>query len=110
MGPRAPIGAREAPRAMSHEDEAGSDRVTAPTHAFAEIDAQVFPGPGRGATPSEVAASDRWGGPSAATVEAYRHMVGVVANLAAAATSRPVAQPINRETNQHTLRQEKRHV
>jgi hypothetical protein len=63
---------------MSDEDEAGSDKVTACTRAFEEIDAQVFSGPGRGATPSEAAASDRWGGPSAATVEAYRRMFGVV--------------------------------
>jgi hypothetical protein len=63
---------------MSDEDEAGSDKVTACTRAFEEIDAQVFPGPGRGATPSEAAASDRWGGPSAATVEAYRRMFEVV--------------------------------
>jgi hypothetical protein len=96
---------------MSHEDEAGSDKVTASTHAFAEIDAQVFPGPGRGATPSEAAASDRWGGPSAATVEAYHHMIDVVARLAAAATSRPACATGHQidQTN-HTLRQEKRHV
>jgi hypothetical protein len=63
---------------MSDEDEAGSEKVTACTRAFEEIDAQVFPGPGRGATPSEAAASDRWGGPSAGTVEAYRRMFDVV--------------------------------
>lgn len=63
---------------MSDEDEAGSDKVTTYTRAFEEIDAQVFPGPGRGATPSEAAASDRWGGTSAATVEAYRRMFDVV--------------------------------
>lgn len=63
---------------MSDEEEAGSDKVTASTRAFEEIDAQVFPGPGRGATLSEATASDRWGGPSAATVEAYRRMVDIV--------------------------------
>lgn len=63
---------------MSDNEDAGSDRVTARTRAFEEIDAQVFPGPGRGATLSEAAASDRWGGPSAATVEAYRRMLDVV--------------------------------
>ncbi len=63
---------------MSDEEAAGSDKVTACTRAFEEIDAQVFPGPGRGATLSEAAASDRWGGPSAATVEAYRRMLDVV--------------------------------
>jgi hypothetical protein len=67
-----------APRAMSDNEDAGSDKVTACTRAFEEIDAQVFPGPGRGATPSEAAASDRWGGPSAATVEAYRRMFDIV--------------------------------
>src|ERR1700722_16076624 len=73
------MGAGRAPRTMSDEDEAGSDKVTACTRAFEEIDAQVFPGPGRGATLSEAAASDRWGGPSAATVEAYRRMFDIVA-------------------------------
>jgi hypothetical protein len=64
---------------MNDEEEAGSDNVTAYTRAFEEIDAQVFPGPGRGATPSEAAASDRWGAPSTQTVEAYRRMFDVVA-------------------------------
>ena len=63
---------------MNDEEEAGADKVTAYTRAFEEIDAQVFPGPGRGATPSEATASDRWGGPSAATVEAYRRMSHLV--------------------------------
>lgn len=63
---------------MSDNQDAGSDKVTASTRAFEEIDAQVFPGPGRGATPSEAAASDRWGGPSDATVEAYRDMFDIV--------------------------------
>ena len=65
---------------MSDEEEAGSDKVTACTRSFEEIDAQVFPGPGRGATLSEAAASDRWGGPSAATVEAYGRMLDIVVN------------------------------
>jgi hypothetical protein len=63
---------------MSHNEEPGSDKVTACTRAFEEIDAQVFPGPGRGATPLEAAASDRWGGPSPATVDAYRRMIALV--------------------------------
>ncbi len=62
----------------SDGEEPGSDKVTACTRAFEEIDAQVFPGPGRGATRSEAAASDRWGGPSPATVEAYRRMFDLV--------------------------------
>jgi hypothetical protein len=64
---------------MSDEEEAGADKVTASTRAFEELDAQVFPGPGRGATQSEAAASDRWGAPSAHTIEAYRRMFDVVA-------------------------------
>jgi hypothetical protein len=68
---------REQP-VMSEEQEPGSDKVTAGTRAFEEIDAQVFPGPGRGATPLEAAASDRWGGASPATVDAYRRMMTLV--------------------------------
>jgi hypothetical protein len=63
---------------MRDEEEVGSDKVTASTRAFEEIDAQVFPGPGRGATRSEAAASDRWGGPSPGTVEAYHRMIDLV--------------------------------
>ena len=63
---------------MRDGEEPGSDKVTATTSAFEEIDAQVFPGPGRGATRSEAAASARWGGPSPRTVEAYRRMSDVV--------------------------------
>ena len=54
---------------MRDYEDAGSDKVTASTRAFEELDAQVFPGPGRGATRSEAAASDRWGGPSPDTAE-----------------------------------------
>jgi len=64
---------------MTDDEEPGSDKVTACTRAFEEIDAQVFPGPGRGATRLEAAASDRWGGPSPATVAAYRRMFALVA-------------------------------
>jgi hypothetical protein len=63
---------------MTDDEEPGSDKVTARTRAFEEIDAQIFAGPGRGATPSEAAASDRWGGVSPATVEAYRRMLDLV--------------------------------
>ena len=63
---------------MNDDEEPGSDKVTASTRAFEEIDAQVFPGPGRGATRLEAAASDRWGGPSPATVDAYRRMIALV--------------------------------
>ncbi len=71
---------------MIDEEEAGSDKVTARTRAFEEIDAQVFPGPGRGATQAEAAASDRWGEPSPTTVEAYRRMVALVHQLARRST------------------------
>ena len=63
---------------MGDEHEPGSDKVTDRTRAFEQIDAQVFPGPGRGATPSEAAASDWWGGPSPSTVDAYHRMFDVV--------------------------------
>jgi predicted Zn-dependent protease len=63
---------------MTDEEEPGSDKVTACTRAFEEIDAQVFPGPGRGATRLEATASDRWRGPSPATVAAYRRMFALV--------------------------------
>ena len=80
---------------MSDEEEAGSDKVTASTRAFEEIDAQVFPGPGRGATQSEAAASDRWGAPSATTFEAYRRMIEVVAKHQRAQTDRhSVPRPV----------------
>lgn len=71
-------GCEEGKRERHAEEEAGSDKVTASTRAFEEFDAQVFPGPGRGATKSEAAASDRWGGPSPSTVEAYHCMIDLV--------------------------------
>ena len=83
---------------MSDEDEAGSDKVTVCTRAFEEIDAQVFPGPGRGATPSEAAASDRWGGPSAATAEAYRRMFDVVVKHQRAHSKPRAGMSAGRET------------
>lgn len=61
-----------------NDEEPGSEKVTPCTRAFEELDAQVFPGPGRGATRSEAAASDRWGGPSRATAAAYRRMSELV--------------------------------
>jgi hypothetical protein len=65
--------------AVANDGEApGSDKVNACTRAFEQIDAQVFPGPGRGTTRSEPAASDRWGGPSPATVEAPRRIFDLV--------------------------------
>jgi hypothetical protein len=63
---------------MSGDEEPGYDKVIASTRAFEQIDAQVFPGPGRGATRLEAAASDRWGEPSPATVDSYRRMIALV--------------------------------
>jgi hypothetical protein len=63
---------------MGDQEEAGSDKVTDSTRTFEELDGQVFPGPGRGATRSEAAASDCWGGPSPGTVEAYRRMIDLL--------------------------------
>jgi hypothetical protein len=90
---------------VGNDLDVGSDKVTTCTREFEEIDAQVFPGPGRGATPSEAAASDRWGGPSPATVEAYRRMVDIVMKLQVAHSERSsgstadrFAQPAIRST------------
>ena len=84
MRTRKPVGIAEGRRddgdgrAVSKGEEPGSDKVTACTRAFEEIDGQVFPGPVRGATRSGAAARDRWGGPSPATVEAYQRMFDLV--------------------------------
>jgi hypothetical protein len=90
----------------SVEEEAGSDKVTASTRAFEELDAQIFPGPGRGATRSEAAASDGWGGPSTCTVEAYQRMVDLVVKLQRAHNEHRA-----RTMKRATVREEKdRHV
>jgi hypothetical protein len=76
------IGAKEEAKKrhvfICDEEEAGSDKVTASTRAFEELDAQIFSGPGRGATRSEAAACDCWGGPFPTTVEAYQRMMVLV--------------------------------
>ena len=90
---------------MSDDEEPGSDKVTASTRAFEQIDAQIFPGPGRGATQNEAAASDRWGGPSPATVDAYRRMVDRVVKHRLAHQSRaarPGVQSTKVESSDHT--------
>jgi hypothetical protein len=101
------IGAREDTKirnryVMRDEAEVGSEKVTASTRAFEELDAQVFPGPGRGATRSEAAASDRWGGPSPGTVIAYHSMVDLVVKHERAHNERRAS--IN---NEQTVREEK---
>jgi hypothetical protein len=78
---------------MRADEEPGSDKVTANTRAFEEIDAQVFAGPGRGATRSEAAASDWWGGPSPAIGEAYRRMFDLVAKHQRAQSNRGAPRP-----------------
>ena len=91
---------------MRDEEEVGSDKVTASTRAFEEIDAQVFPGPGRGATRSEAAASDRWGGPSPGTVEAYQRMIDLVVRHQRAHSERRASmmkyqQSVEKEKDRH---------
>ena len=63
---------------MTDAEETGSDKVTASTRAFEKTDAQAFPGQDVGATRSEAAASDRLGGPSPGTVEAYQRMIDLL--------------------------------
>ncbi len=74
---------------MSDDEEPGSDKRTDSTRAFEEIDAQVFLGPDQGATRLEAAASDRWGRPSAATVDAYRRMIALVVKRDLTDSDRP---------------------
>ena len=93
---------------MSDGQEAGSDKVTASTREFEELDAQVFPGPGRGATPSEAAASDRRGGPSPDTVEAYHRMIDLVVKHHSAHTERRASmmRTSNQERKPAAVREE----
>lgn len=55
--------------------EPGADKVTETTHLFEIEDAQVFRGAGRGATPDEEAAAERWGPVSPSVAMAYREML-----------------------------------
>jgi hypothetical protein len=55
--------------------EPGADKVAARTRVFEIEDARVFRGAGRGPTPDEEAAAERWGPSSATTVRAYREML-----------------------------------
>jgi len=99
--------AKEKRRGFRRSDgEAGSDKVTATTRAFEELDAQIFSGPGRGATRSEAAASDCWGGPSPGAVEAYQRMSDLVMKHQRAHNERRA-----RMMKRATVREEKdRHV
>jgi hypothetical protein len=104
------IGARggreEETRGFMSDDEEGSDKVTASTRAFEKIDAQAFPGPGRGATRSEAAASDCLGGPSPGSVEAYQPMIDLVVRHQRAHSERRASmmkyqQSVEKEKDRH---------
>lgn len=55
--------------------EPGADKVNEATRMFQIRDACVFRGAGRGPTPEEEAAADRWGGCSPSTASAYSEML-----------------------------------
>lgn len=54
--------------------DTGDRLVTAATRAFELEDEQVFSGAGRGPTPDEAAAAERYGPPSERTADSYREM------------------------------------
>ena len=55
--------------------EPGADKVTERTRVFEIEDARVFRGAGRGPTPDEEAAAERWGPFAPSTARAYREML-----------------------------------
>jgi hypothetical protein len=55
--------------------EPGAEKVSEKTRVFEIEDACVFRGAGRGPTPDEEAAAERWGPVSASTASAYREML-----------------------------------
>jgi hypothetical protein len=55
--------------------EPGADRVSDTTRIFEVEDARVFRGAGRGPTPVEELAAERWGPPQPTTAESYREML-----------------------------------
>jgi hypothetical protein len=55
--------------------EPGADKVSERTRVFEIEDARMFKGAGRGPTPDEEAAADRWGPCPASTAQAYREML-----------------------------------
>jgi hypothetical protein len=55
--------------------EPGSDKVSQATRVFEIEDARMFRGAGRGPTPDEEAAAERWGTFAPSTREAYREML-----------------------------------
>ena len=56
-------------------NEPGADKVAEATRIFEIEDAQVFRGAGRGPTPDEEAAAERWGTFAPSTAAAYREML-----------------------------------
>jgi hypothetical protein len=55
--------------------EPGDDKVAEETRVFEIEDARMFRGAGRGPTPDEEAAAERWGTFAPSTVSAYREML-----------------------------------
>lgn len=55
--------------------EPGADKVAETTRVFEIEDARMFRGAGRGPTPDEEAAAERWGTVRPSTVSAYREML-----------------------------------
>lgn len=55
--------------------EPGADKVTERTRAVEIEDAQIFRGAGRGPTPEEERAAERWGTCAPSTARAYREML-----------------------------------
>ena len=55
--------------------EPGADKVNEATRRFEIRDACVFRGAGRGPTPDEEAAAERWGTFAPSTASAYREML-----------------------------------
>jgi len=60
---------------MKLEDDPGYKRVTDLTRKFELEDEQVFAGAGRGPTPDETEAAERYAAVADATRQAYREMV-----------------------------------
>lgn len=56
------------------KNDPGDGLVSAATRAFELEDEQVFPGAGRGPTPDEAAAAERYGPASERVVHHYREM------------------------------------
>jgi hypothetical protein len=60
---------------IGRRSDPGDSFVSAATRAFELEDEQVFAGAGRGPTPDEAAAAERYGPASERTADAYREMV-----------------------------------